>query len=93
MLYGRWWGDKLWTMVPAVTVVQGFLETFVAYRRDRDRSSFAKDKYETIDAHAFGTGTQMGQKYRCDLDIYEFSTPADRQILLQSYEKGQNKGW
>ena len=21
MLYGRWWGEKLWTMVPAVTIV------------------------------------------------------------------------
>jgi arylsulfatase A-like enzyme len=28
MLYGRWWGDKLWTMVPAVTIVGGFLQTF-----------------------------------------------------------------
>jgi arylsulfatase len=24
MLYGRWWGEKLWTMVPAVTLVGGF---------------------------------------------------------------------
>jgi hypothetical protein len=53
---------------------------------------FARDKYETIDAHAFGTGTQMGQNIGVTLNIYEFSTPADRQILLQSYEKGQNKG-
>jgi len=52
----------------------------------------ARDKYETIDAHAFGTGTQMGQNIGVTLNIYEFSTPADRQILLQSYEKGQNKG-
>src|ERR1700710_633813 len=28
MLYGRWWGEKLWTMVPAVTIVGGFLQTF-----------------------------------------------------------------
>jgi arylsulfatase A-like enzyme len=28
MLYGRWWGDKLWTMVPAVTIVGEFLQTF-----------------------------------------------------------------
>jgi arylsulfatase len=31
MLYGRWWGDKLWTMVPAVTIVGGFLQTFREY--------------------------------------------------------------
>jgi hypothetical protein len=26
------------------------------------------------------------------LNIYEYSTPADRQILIQAYEKGQNQG-
>jgi len=31
MLYGRWWGEKLWTMVPAVTLVGGFLQTFKEY--------------------------------------------------------------
>ena len=31
MLYGRWWGEKLWTMVPAVTIVGGFLQTFREY--------------------------------------------------------------
>jgi len=31
MLYGRWWGEKLWTMVPAVTIVAGFLQTFREY--------------------------------------------------------------
>ncbi len=31
MLYGRWWGEKLWTMVPAVRLVGQFLETFKEY--------------------------------------------------------------
>lgn len=53
---------------------------------------FARDKYETIDAQAFGTGTQMGQNIGVTLNIYEYSTPADRVILVQAYEKGQNKG-
>jgi len=55
-------------------------------------SGFARDKYETIDAHAFGTGTQMGQNIGVTLNIYEFSTPADRVTLLQAFEKGQNQG-
>ena len=29
MMYTRWWGDKLWTLVPAVQIVGGFLQTFV----------------------------------------------------------------
>jgi hypothetical protein len=56
------------------------------------RSGFARDKYETIDAQAFGTGTQMGQNIGVTLNIYEFSTPADRVTLVQAYEKGQNQG-
>ena len=53
---------------------------------------FARDKYETIDAQAYGTGTQLGQNIGVTLNIYEFSTPADRAILVQAFEKGQNQG-
>src|SRR5271154_7521748 len=53
---------------------------------------FARDKYETIEAQAFGTGTQMGQNIGVTLNIYEFSTPADRVTLVQAYDKGQNQG-
>jgi len=52
----------------------------------------ARDKYETIDAQAFGTGTQLGQNIGVTLNIYEFSTPADRTTLVQAFEKGQNQG-
>jgi arylsulfatase A-like enzyme len=31
MNYGKWWGEKLWTMVPAVEIVGGFLQTFKEY--------------------------------------------------------------
>lgn len=54
--------------------------------------TFSRDKYETIDASAFGTETQMGQVIGVTLNIYEFSTPADKQILVQAFEKGQNQG-
>jgi hypothetical protein len=53
---------------------------------------FARDKYETIEAQAFGTGTQMGANIGVTLNIYEFSTPQDRVNLVQSFEKGQNQG-
>jgi hypothetical protein len=49
-------------------------------------------KSETIEASAFGTGTQMGQEIGITLDIYGFSTPEDRQILVDSFTKGQNQG-
>jgi hypothetical protein len=53
---------------------------------------FARDKYETIDAQAYGTGTQLGATIGVTLNIYEFSPPADKQVLVQAYEKGQNQG-
>ena len=56
------------------------------------RPAFSRDKNETIDAQAFGTGTQLGANIGVTLNIYEFSTPADRSILVQAYEKGQNQG-
>jgi hypothetical protein len=53
---------------------------------------FARDKYETIDAQAYGTSTQLGKNFTVRLIIYEYSTPEDRQILVESYQKGQNDG-
>jgi hypothetical protein len=34
----------------------------------------------------------MGQNIGITLNIYEFSTPADRTTLVQAFEKGQNQG-
>ena len=53
---------------------------------------FSRDKDETIDATAFGTGTQMGQNIGVTLIIYEYSTPADKDVLVQAFQKGSNKG-
>ncbi len=49
-------------------------------------------KTETIEASAMGTGTQMGAVIGVTLDIYDWSTPEDRQILIQAFTKGQNQG-
>jgi hypothetical protein len=49
-------------------------------------------KSETIEASAMGTGTQMGQVIGVTLEIYDFSTPEDRQILIEAFTKGQNQG-
>jgi hypothetical protein len=53
---------------------------------------FARDKYETIEAQAFGTGTQMGQNIGIRVIIYDFSPPEDRQALVEAFTKGQNQG-
>jgi hypothetical protein len=47
---------------------------------------------ETIDATAFGTSTQMGRNFGIKIIIYEFSSPEDRDVLVQAFQKGQNEG-
>lgn len=49
-------------------------------------------KSETIDASAMGTGTQLGQVIGITLNIYDYSTPADKQVLVQAFDKGKNEG-
>jgi hypothetical protein len=53
---------------------------------------FSRDRNETIEASSFGTGTQMGQVIGITVIIYDYSTPEDRQLLVQAFEKGQNQG-
>jgi len=51
-----------------------------------------KVKNETIEATAMGTGTQLGAMVNVSLEIYRYSNPDERQILIQAFEKGQNQG-
>jgi len=53
---------------------------------------FTREKYETIDATAYGTSTQLGRNVGVTLIIYEWSTPEDRQVLVDAFQKGQNQG-
>jgi len=53
---------------------------------------FARDKYETIDATAWGTSTQLGRNVGITLTIYQYSTPEDQEILYDAFQKGQNQG-
>ena len=54
--------------------------------------SQGREKVETIEASSMGTGTQMGQMFGITVVLYEYSTPEDRQILIQAFEKGKNQG-
>jgi arylsulfatase A-like enzyme len=44
MLYGRWWGEKLWTMVPAIQIVGEFLATFVKYPPSQASGTLSVEK-------------------------------------------------
>jgi hypothetical protein len=49
-------------------------------------------KDETIEATAMGTSTQMGQMIGISVEIYEYSTPEDKHVLVEAFTKGQNQG-
>ncbi len=49
-------------------------------------------KTETIDATAMGTSTQMGKNVSVKVTIYHYSSPQDRQVLVDAFKKGQSKG-
>jgi len=55
-------------------------------------SSQGRPKAETITAVTTGTGTQAGQMTQVMVLIYEYSTEADRQILIDAFNKAQNQG-
>jgi hypothetical protein len=52
----------------------------------------ARDKNETIDATAWGTSTQLGKNVGITIIIYQYSTPADEDLLVEAFQKGQNQG-
>jgi hypothetical protein len=54
--------------------------------------SAKRAKDETIEATATGTGTQMGQMIGISVEIYEYSTAEDKQLLVDAFTKGQNQG-
>ena len=80
-------GWRLNRLVVCTGVILGMLAIGVLPFFSRDRV-----KPETIEATATGTGTQLGAVVGVSLEIYEFSTPDDYQLLVQAFEKGQNQG-
>jgi len=55
-------------------------------------ASFAANKSETIEANAMGTSTQMGSQFSITLNIYDYSSQADKQVLVDAFQKGQDQG-
>ena len=49
-------------------------------------------KTEIIDATAMGTSTQLGKTVAVKVTINQFSTEADRQVLVDAFKKGQHQG-
>src|SRR5215472_4084470 len=55
-------------------------------------SLLAAAQVETIDATARGTSTQLGHTVAIKLIISQYSTPEDRQTLVDAVKQGQQQG-
>jgi hypothetical protein len=66
-------------------VFLGFL--FVA-----NSASQEKMKAEEYQAQAMGQGTQLGQTFNVTVHIEEYSTPEERQVLVDAFEKAASQG-
>jgi arylsulfatase len=58
MNYGKWWGEKLWTMVPAVNIVGSFLQTFKEYPPSQASGSLTVSQF----LEAVSKGASRGGK-------------------------------
>ncbi len=74
-----------WTFMGLMVSALLVLAVFPAFSERRPKA-------ETIEASAMGTGTQLGSVIGISVEIYEFSTPEDRSVLLDAFSKGQNQG-
>jgi len=48
--------------------------------------------HEEYQAQAMGQGTQMGQSFNVTVHIEEYSSPEERQILVDSFDKAKSQG-
>ena len=57
MMYARWWGDKLWTLIPSSAIVGQFLMTFKEYPPSQTSGTFGIEKaLKMIEAGSSGGG-------------------------------------
>jgi arylsulfatase len=55
--YGRWWGEKTWTLIPASAIVGQFLETFKEYPPSQVGGSLGIEKaLQVLKAGSRGPG-------------------------------------
>jgi arylsulfatase A-like enzyme len=57
MMYARWWGDQLWTLVPSSAIVGQFLQTFREYPPSQASGTFSiEGALQKLQAGASGAG-------------------------------------
>lgn len=78
---------RIGSSVLAVTAVSVFC--FLTDYRGLAQEQMLHEEYQ---AQAMGQGTQMGQTFNVTVHIEEYSSPEERHVLVDSFEKAGSKG-
>ena len=83
---------KLKKIVAVVTVlVVGCLAALAGFR-NAAQAQEEKPAHEVYQAQAMGTETQLGRLFDVNINIDQYSTEADRQTLIDAFQKDGSKG-
>lgn len=55
-------------------------------------STFGYAQRQIFQAQAMGQGTQMGRNFSITMNIDEYSTPEDREVLFEAFQEDGNRG-
>jgi hypothetical protein len=77
------------TSILAVAGIAGIALLLLASFRSKAQD---KPKRVVFQAQAMGQGTQMGQTFNVTVNIVEYSTPEERQVLVEAFEKAGSEG-
>lgn len=81
--------SKQFRLVSRVFVLVSFCLLSAVIFRSGAQEKMAPEEYQ---AQAMGQGTQMGQTFNVTLRIEEYSTPEERQVLVDAFEKAGSQG-
>jgi hypothetical protein len=68
------------------------LACLVALVTFRSAAQDEKPVREVYQAQAYGTSTQLGRTFNVTINIEQYSTPDERQVLLDAFQKAGSKG-
>jgi hypothetical protein len=76
-------------MVSRALILGSFCLLAVAIFRGGAQEKMQPEEYQ---AQAMGQGAQMGQTFNVTVHIEEYSTPEERQVLIDAFEKAGSQG-
>jgi len=72
-----------------LAVTAAFVFCFLTIYRALGQEQMLHEEYQ---AQGMGQGTQMGQTFNVTVHIEEYSSPEERQVLVDAFEKAGSKG-